>query len=296
MPASSAAWIVATLSSSSVAPYMPDISMQPRPNALTVGPVVPSCRVCMPRISPLAPPGTRTGPSGDRRSLDEHGIGGQSGGMGRAGLADLLRSRRLRLAPADVGIPPGTRRRTPGLRRDEVAALAAISTDYYTRLEQQRGPNPSVAVLGALARAVRMTDDERDHLFFLAGQQPPMRHVETTHVSPGLLHLLDRLADTPAFVVNDLEHTVFQNAMSVAVMGDQQRYTGRERSFTWRWFTDAATRVRFPESDWPTHSRTHVANLRATHGRRGADADVASLVTDLLAASPEFAGLWAEHE
>jgi transcriptional regulator with XRE-family HTH domain len=158
--------------------------------------------------------------------------------MDRAGLADLLRSRRLRLTPADVGLPPGTRRRTPGLRRDEVAALAAISTDYYTRLEQQRGPNPSVAVLGALARALRMTDDERDHLFFLAGHQPPDRFVRTDHVSPGMLHVLDRLADTPAFVVNDLEEAVYQNPMSIAVSGDQLRWTGRQRSFTWRWFTD----------------------------------------------------------
>lgn len=216
--------------------------------------------------------------------------------MDRAGLADLLRSRRLRLAPADVGLPPGTRRRTPGLRRDEVAALAAISTDYYTRLEQQRGPNPSTAVLGALARALRMTDDERDHLFFLAGSQPPVRHVHTTHVSPGLQHVLDRLSDTPALVVNDLEEVVFQNPMSVALMGDQTQLTGRERSATWRWFTDPVGRRRFPEEDWPTHSRTHVASLRATYGRRGSDPDVAALVADLLAVSDEFAELWAEHE
>lgn len=216
--------------------------------------------------------------------------------MDRAGLADLLRSRRLRLTPADVGLPPGTRRRTPGLRRDEVAALAAISTDYYTRLEQRRGPNPSTAVLGALARALRMTEDERDHLFFLAGSQPPLRPVHATHVSPGLQHVLDRLSDTPALVVNDVEEVVFQNPMSVALMGDQTRWTGRERSAVWRWFTDPAGRQRFPEEDWPTHSRTHVASLRATHGQRGADPDVAALVDGLLAASPEFAALWAEHE
>jgi len=216
--------------------------------------------------------------------------------MDRAGLADLLRSRRLRLAPADVGLPPGQRRRTPGLLRDEVAALAAISTDYYTRLEQQRGPHPSPAVLGALARALRMTDDERDHLFHLAGHPAPQRTTRGTHVSPGLLHLLDRLSDTPALVVNDLEQTVYQNPMSIALMGDQTQLTGRERSATWRWFTHPEARLRFPEEDWPIHSRTHVASLRATHGRRGSDPDVAALVTDLLAASPEFAALWAEHE
>ncbi|MDT4914503.1 MAG: hypothetical protein QOC66_3631 [Pseudonocardiales bacterium] len=214
----------------------------------------------------------------------------------RAALADLLRTRRLRLAPADIGLPPGVRRRTPGLRRDEVASLAAISSDYYTRLEQQRGPNPSVGVLAALARALRMTDDERDHLFHLAGQVPPERHVASTHVSPGLLHVLDRLVDTPAFVVNDLNETVVQNAMSIAVSGDATSYTGRDRNYTWRWFTAPELRVRFPKEDWPIHSRTHVADLRATYGRRGRDADVRALVDDLLAASAEFAALWPEHE
>jgi transcriptional regulator with XRE-family HTH domain len=216
--------------------------------------------------------------------------------MDRSGLADLLRSRRLRLSPADVGLPPGQRRRTPGLRRDEVAALAAISTDYYTRLEQARGPHPSPAVLTGIARALRMTEDERDHLFHLAGHPAPQRLATSTHVSPGLLHLLDRLGDTPAFVVNDLEETVFQNPLSVALMGDQTRLTGRSRSATWRWFTDPAARARFPEEDWPIHARTHTASLRATHGRRGSDPDVTALVTDLLDASPEFAALWAEHE
>jgi transcriptional regulator with XRE-family HTH domain len=217
-------------------------------------------------------------------------------GMDREGLADLLRSRRMRLSPADVGLPPGARRRTPGLRRDEVAALAAISTDYYTRLEQQRGPHPSTAVLTALARALRLTDDERDHLFHLAGQAPPLRHVSAGHISPGMLHVLDRLADSPAFVVNDIGEFLVQNPMSIALSGDVVGRTGRDRNFTWRWFTDPAIRQRFPEPDWPTHSRTHVADLRATYGRRGSDPDVAALVADLRAASPEFEALWAEHE
>ena len=93
----------------------------------------------------------------------------------RAGLADFLRRRREQLQTSDVGLPDGARRRTPGLRRDEVAALAAMSTDYYTRLEQGRGPHPSPALLQSLARALRLTSDERDHLFHLAGQAPPPR-------------------------------------------------------------------------------------------------------------------------
>ena len=216
--------------------------------------------------------------------------------MDRAALAELLRSRRERLNPTDVGLPRGQRRRTPGLRRDEVAALAAISTDYYTRLEQQRGPNPSIAVLDALARALRLTEDERDHLFHLAGQPAPTRHSTGAHVSAGVLYLLDRLVDTPAFVIDDLGTLLVQNQMSKLLSGDQMSLSGRARNHTWRWFTDIEARARIPESDWPQHSRTHAADLRATVGRRGDEPDVTEFVRDLLAASREFAELWAEHD
>jgi transcriptional regulator with XRE-family HTH domain len=216
--------------------------------------------------------------------------------MDRAGLADFLRRRRERLTPADVGLPPGQRRRTPGLRRDEVSSLAGMSTDYYTRLEQSRGPHPSAPLLAALARALRLTDDERDHLFHLAGQAPPARHGTDPHVSPGLLHILNRLADTPAFVVSDLDEVLMQNPMSVAVSGDRAARTGLDRNFTWLWFTDPPTRAQFPEEDWARHSRTHVADLRATAARRRGDADVEALVRRLLGASQEFAALWDEHE
>lgn len=215
--------------------------------------------------------------------------------MDRDALADLLRSRRERLDPAEVGLPRGPRRRTPGLRRDEVAALAAISTDYYTRLEQRRGPHPSPAVLSALARALRLTEDEREHLFHLAGQPAPVRHSTGPHVSPGVLYLLDRLVDTPVFVVDDLGVALIQNRMSRLVSGDHTSRTGRERNAIWRWFTAPASRTAVPEQDWPAHSRSLTADLRATAGRRGADADVQALVADLIAASPEFAALWAEH-
>ncbi|MBN9102296.1 MULTISPECIES: helix-turn-helix transcriptional regulator [unclassified Pseudonocardia] len=216
--------------------------------------------------------------------------------MDRAALADLLRNRRERLTPADIGLPPGIRRRTPGLRRDEVAGLAAISTDYYTRLEQQRGPHPSVDVLTSLARALRFTDDERDHLFHLAGQAPPSRHVASAHLSPGLLYLLDRLTDCPAMVVDDLGVVLAQNAMSVAITGDISALRGQHRYSAWRWFCVPGSRDRIPQEDWDAHSRTQVADLRATHGRRGADPDVGRLVTDLKTGSAEFAGLWEVHD
>jgi transcriptional regulator with XRE-family HTH domain len=211
--------------------------------------------------------------------------------MDRAGLADFLRRHRDRLQPSDVGLPPGVRRRTRGLRRDEVASLAAMSTDYYTRLEQGRGPHPSVALLASLARALRMTADERDHLFHLAEQAPPARFGANAHISPGLLHVLDRLVDTPAFVISDVGEVLVQNAMSRALTGD-----GVGQNFAERWFLDPAVRSRYPEVDWPAHSRTHVADFRATHGRRRGDADIEELVARLYAGSAEFAALWDEHE
>jgi transcriptional regulator with XRE-family HTH domain len=217
-------------------------------------------------------------------------------GVDREELASFLRRRRERLTPADVGLPPGVRRRTPGLRRDEVASLAGMSTDYYTRLEQSRGPHPSTQLLASLARALRLTDDERDYLFRLAGHPAPVRHGTDPHVSPGLLYLLGRLDDVVAFVVSDIGDVLVQNRMSVALTGDRASLTGPARNFPWMWFTDLSVRAPYPKEDWDRHSRTHVSDLRATAARRHGDADVTELVERLLAASPEFAALWAEHE
>lgn len=215
--------------------------------------------------------------------------------VNRAELADFLRRRRAVLQPADVGRSAGVRRRTPGLRREEVAALAGMSTDYYTRLEQGRGPHPSTQVLAALARALRLTGDERDHLYRLAGQEPPTTG-RNAHVRPGLLRLLDRLADTPAQVISDLAEVLVQNDFARALLGDHTRYTGPARSSSWRWFTDPTARAIYPAEDHAHHSRVQVANLRATAGRRPNDRDVVELVTGLRAASPEFAELWDRHD
>ncbi len=216
--------------------------------------------------------------------------------MDRAELADFLRRRREQLQPADVGLLPGVRRRTPGLRRDEVALLAGISTDYYTRLEQSRGPNPSVQVLSSLARALRLTDDERDHLYHLCGHPAPTRGGGSGHVGPGLLFLLNKLTDTPACVVSDLGEVLVQNRMHVILMGDAAGRSGMDRYLLWRWFTDRGERRKFPDADWERLTRKHVADLRATAARRAGDADVTELVTRLRAASAEFEQLWTEHE
>src|SRR6202012_1928423 len=166
--------------------------------------------------------------------------------MDRAALADFLRRRREALRPADVGIPVTARRRTPGLRREDVAALAAMSTDYYTRLEQRRGPQPSEQMLNSLARALRLTSDERDYLFTLAGHTAPGPGGSAAHVPPALLRVLDRLDDTPALILSNLGETLVQNRLAAALLGDQTGHTGLARSEIYRWVTDPAERPRYP--------------------------------------------------
>lgn len=216
--------------------------------------------------------------------------------MDRPGLADFLRHARTRLDPSDVGLPPGARRRTPGLRREEVASLTGMSADYYTRLEQSRGPHPSRQMLTALARALRLTEDERDHLFHLAGEEPPRREATSTHVGPGLLLVLDRLHDTPALVTTDCGEVLAQNALSRALSGDVLARPARDRNLVRRFFLDPAARLLCPPEDRPLRAREHVANLRAVAAARPADPVPAALVAELVSHSEEFARLWAEHE
>ncbi|MER7179912.1 helix-turn-helix transcriptional regulator, partial [Streptomyces hyaluromycini] len=184
----------------------------------------------------------------------------------------------------------------PGLRREEVASLAGMSADYYTRLEQSRGPRPSRQMLTALARALRLTQDERDHLFHLAGEEPPRREATSTHVGPGLLLVLDRLHDTPALVTTDCGEVLAQNALSRALSGDVLARPPRERNMLRRYFLDPSAHGVFPPEDRPARAREHVANLRAVAAARPADPVPAALVAELLAGSEEFARLWAEHE
>ncbi|HEX3815902.1 MAG TPA: helix-turn-helix transcriptional regulator [Mycobacteriales bacterium] len=216
--------------------------------------------------------------------------------MDRNQLADFLRHRRASVQPGDVGLTEGPRRRTAGLRREEVAALAGMSADYYVRLEQARGPHPSTQVLAALARALRLSDDERDHLFYLAGQQPPLPTGPTGHVRPAMLQLIDRMTDIPVTVVSDIGDVLVQNPLSVALLGDIAGSRGLDRNTVWHWFTDPAMRARYPVEDQAHHTLAHVADLRAAAGRRHGDPDVTGLVRKLSAASPEFAELWERHD
>ncbi|MGQ5261167.1 helix-turn-helix transcriptional regulator [Micromonospora sp. ZYX-F-536] len=215
--------------------------------------------------------------------------------MDRAQLASFLRTRREALQPEDVGLPRGQRRRTGGLRREEVAALSGMSTDYYSRLEQQRGPHPSEQMLAALARGLRLSLTERDHLFQLAGHAVPHRTVRADHVNPGMMRILDRLQDTPAQVVNHLGETLAQTAPAIALLGDETRHTGLDRSLHHRWFTDPQTRRMHPAQDHATQSRLLVAHLHAAYTRDGRGSRAAAIVESLLATSDEFAQLWREH-
>lgn len=125
----------------------------------------------------------------------------------RAELAEFLRRRRESLQPEDVGFPRGPRRRTSGLGREEVASFCHMSTDYYARLERERGPHPSEQMIASIAQGLHLSIDERDHLFRLAGHNPPPRGVDSDHISPGLLRILDRLQDTSAEIVTELGET-----------------------------------------------------------------------------------------
>ncbi|GAA4985784.1 helix-turn-helix transcriptional regulator [Yinghuangia aomiensis] len=216
--------------------------------------------------------------------------------MDRRELADFLRRSRERLRPADVGLPEGSRRRTPGLRREEVTALAGMSPDYYMRLEQARSPQPSTQMLGALARALRLNDDERDHLYLLAGHRPPAgRHAGET-ISPALRHLLDRIEDTPAQILSDLGDLLAQNTLAQELFGGVCTVSEHGRNVVWRWFTDPAVRAAYPAEDHEHQARIQVADLRAAVARRSYDPASTRLVARLRAASPEFAVLWDRHE
>ncbi len=211
-------------------------------------------------------------------------------------LSDFLRKRREALQPEDVGMPRGRRRRTPGLRREEVAVLASMSTDYYSRLEGGRGPQPSVDMLTSIARALRLTLEERDHLFILAGHGTPPRTTRADHIDPGMLRILDRLQDTPAMLLNRLGETLAQTPAHVAFAGEQTNYDGFERSEIYRWFANPSARSLYCEPELSTHSRMLVSWLRSVATVDGPKSHAAAIVRALQNLSPEFATLWDAHE
>jgi transcriptional regulator with XRE-family HTH domain len=216
--------------------------------------------------------------------------------MERDQLADFLRRRRAAIRPADAGLTESPRRRTSGLRREEVAMLAGMSVDYVVRLEQGRSSQPSTQLLASLARALRLSDDERDHLFHLAGHQPPPADGVARLARSGLIRMLDLLGDTPAMVLSDLGEVLAQNRMSVLAAGHLTNLTGDRRYLVYRWFVDPDGRDGCPPEDRDLQSRRVVADLRAVAGRRAGDATVTGLIERLRQASEEFRELWSDHE
>jgi len=171
-----------------------------------------------------------------------------------------------------------------------------MSTDYYARLEQQRGPQPSEQMIAAIAQGLHLTRAERDHLFRLAGWQPPATGAATEHISPGLLRIFDRLADTPAEIVTELGETLRQTPPGIALVGDLSRYTGPARSIGYRWFTEPVVRQLHPPADHDFYSRLYVSGLRSVLALRGPTSRAAKLAELLSSQSAEFLQLWKAHE
>jgi transcriptional regulator with XRE-family HTH domain len=216
--------------------------------------------------------------------------------LNRAELATFLRSRRDRLRPTDVGLPDGGRRRTPGLRRQEVAHLAGMSVDYYIRLEQARGPHPSRQVLSALARALILTVDEREYLFRIAGQDPPPAAGPSRELTPGIRHLLDTLTETPAYILDAKYDVLAWNTLATHFIGDLSAIVEPDRNMI-RWiFHRPDTDAHWNDVDTVRFARASVADLRAAYARYPGDPGIQALVTELLGTSARFARMWAAHE
>lgn len=207
-----------------------------------------------------------------------------------------LRRWRDRVHPDAVGIPVGGRRRAAGLRREELAGLAGISVDYLTRLEQGRATSPSEQVVESLARALRLADAERGHLFRLAGLAVPGPGLVPSRVTPSIQRLLDRLANTPVIVQDAAFNLVAANAPYDALMGATSAWRGNERNGVWRNLVGPGTRaVHTPDEVREFHAQL-VAGIRYTAGRYPNDRALHKLIAELAAASPEFVELWEGAE
>ncbi len=212
----------------------------------------------------------------------------------RQALADFLRTRRASLAPADVGLPPGQRRRTPGLRREEVEQLAHIGSSWYVWLEQGRDVHPSAEVLESLAQALRLTTNERRHLFLLAGQPlpPPASPVEE-RVSPALQQILDDLDPAPAYVIGRRWDYLAWNKAADALFALSETAAPYARNMIWRLFTSETMRAR---PRWEQLARATLAEFRAANARYPGDTWFEQLIEDLKQISPEFCCWWLHHD
>jgi transcriptional regulator with XRE-family HTH domain len=218
--------------------------------------------------------------------------------MDRGELGAFLRSRRERLRPEDVGLPSGSRRRTPGLRREEIAVLAHISIEYYARLEQGRAPRPSGEVLAGIAGALRLTDAESDHLHLLAGTARAPSGLHRRDVRPSILALLDRLPHTAGIVLSAAFEVLAWNDLAAALMEDFSALAPRDRNLARRAFLTAEQppAAIYGISDDVEFREGVVTQLRSAQAQYPADPVVADLVAELRAGSTEFSRLWDRHD
>ncbi|SDM29891.1 Helix-turn-helix domain-containing protein [Streptomyces sp. cf386] len=207
-------------------------------------------------------------------------------------LGQALRRWRDRVPPETAGLPAGGHRRAAGLRREELALLAGISVDYVTRLEQGRASNPSGQIVEALARALRLSTDERAHLFRLAGLVPPGPETVPAHITPSVQRLLDRLNGTPVGVYDAAWTLLMANPLYAALMGDPSAWHGFERNGVWRAFLGSGSRVRQTPGERRAFEAGIVADLRATASRYASDPQLRFLVRELRTHSDRFAELW----
>ncbi|MEV5955017.1 helix-turn-helix transcriptional regulator [Streptomyces sp. NPDC051987] len=207
-------------------------------------------------------------------------------------LGQALRRWRDRVPPDAAGLAAGGRRRTAGLRREELALLAGVSVDYVTRLEQGRAAHPSVQVVEALARALRLSADERTYLFGLAGLVPPGPDMVPGYITPSVQRLLDRLAGTPVAVSDAAMTLLVANPMYAALMGDPSQLRGFQRNGVWRNFLGWPTRVRHTPEERRAFEAVLVAELRSTAARYPGDRQLRRLIAEVRAGSERFAELW----
>jgi transcriptional regulator with XRE-family HTH domain len=209
-------------------------------------------------------------------------------------LGTYLKDRRAKLDPTAFGLPL-KRRRTPGLRREEVAQRANVSATWYTWLEQGRGGAPSADVLDRIARAMMMTDVEREHLFLLGlGRPPEVRYQAPEGISPRLQRVLDTLEYSPAFIRTATWDVIAWNKAAAAVLTDYSTLAEGQRNVLRMMFHDS--RVRAAQPNWQSVARYVVASFRADVARAGAARNVQSLVDELCATSPEFAAMWRDND
>ncbi|MFZ0191336.1 MAG: helix-turn-helix transcriptional regulator [Streptosporangiaceae bacterium] len=207
-----------------------------------------------------------------------------------------VRRWRDRAAPETAGVPAGRRRRAAGLRREELAGLAGISVDYLTRLEQGRATSPSSQVVEALARALRLSDAERELLFRLASQAVPGRDIVPARITPSVQRLLDRLSHTPVAVHDAACNLIVANQPYDALMGQTTSWRGIERNGVWRNLVGPGSRTVHTPEEQARFESLLVADLRMTAARYPADRELRRLIAELTSHSPRFAELWESGE